>query len=69
VVQLSSGGDWAPAALMRKPRRLGGRAAGARTALMLSGVTAAPPGAIGPRPDYVFGSLPELTGFLRGCMG
>jgi len=45
----------------------GGRAAGARTALMLSGVTAAPPGVAGPRPDYVFGSLPELTGFLRRC--
>jgi len=53
----------------------GGRAAGARTALMLSGVTTVlpgdtvPPGAGGPRPDYVFGSLPELTGFLRECMG
>ena len=47
----------------------GGQAAGTRTALMLSGVTAAAPGTTGPRPDYVFGSLPELTGFLRGCMG
>ena len=46
----------------------GGQAAGARTALMLSGVTAAPPGVTGPRPDYVFGSLPELTRFLRRCM-
>jgi len=46
----------------------GGRAAGARTALMLSGVTTAPPGAGGPRPDYVFGSLPELTSFLRRCV-
>jgi 4-nitrophenyl phosphatase len=45
----------------------GGRAAGARTALMLSGVTAAPPDSAEPRPDYVFGSLPELTSFLRGC--
>ncbi len=56
----------------------GGQAAGARTALMLTGVTAAlpsdtgPPPAgpsgTGPRPDYVFGSLPELTSFLRRCM-
>ena len=46
----------------------GGQAAGARTALMLSGVTTAPPGDTGPRPDYVFGSLPELTGFLRRCV-
>jgi 4-nitrophenyl phosphatase len=42
----------------------GGQAAGARTALMLSGVTAHVPDG-GPRPDHVFGSLPELTGFLR----
>ena len=47
----------------------GGQAAGARTALMLSGVTAAPPGDTGPRPDYVFGALPELTCFLRRCLG
>ena len=46
----------------------GGQAAGARTALMLSGVTEAPPGATGPRPDHVFGSLPELTSFLRRYM-
>ena len=56
----------------------GGQAAGARTALMLTGVTAAlpsdtgPPPAgpsgTGPRPDYVFGSLPELTSFLRRYM-
>lgn len=44
----------------------GGHAAGTRTALMLSGVTAtAPLSPDGPRPDYVFGSLPELTRFLR----
>jgi 4-nitrophenyl phosphatase len=47
----------------------GGRAAGTRTALMLSGVTAAPPDATGILPDYVFGSLPELTRFLRRCAG
>jgi 4-nitrophenyl phosphatase len=47
----------------------GGQAAGARTALMLTGVNRARPGAAGPRPDYVFGSLPELTGFLRRCTG
>jgi 4-nitrophenyl phosphatase len=38
----------------------GGRAAGARTALMLSGVTTEVP-RDGPHPDYVFGSLPALT--------
>jgi HAD superfamily hydrolase (TIGR01450 family) len=44
----------------------GGQAAGTKTALMLSGVTAAAPSSPdGPRPDYVFGSLPELTRFLR----
>ena len=46
----------------------GGQAAGARTALMLTGVTPAPwagPGR-GPAPDYVFASLPELTAFLAG---
>lgn len=48
----------------------GGQAAGARTALMLTGVTAAlpsetGPSGTGPRPDYVFGSLRELTSFLR----
>lgn len=42
----------------------GGQAAGARTALMLSGVTTEVP-VNGPRPDYVFASLPALTGFLR----
>lgn len=53
---------------------VGGQAAGARTALMLTGVTAAPPsetgpsGTTGPRPDYVFGSLHELTRFLRRSM-
>jgi 4-nitrophenyl phosphatase len=48
----------------------GGQAAGTRTALMLSGVTSAArlPELSGPRPDYVFGSLPELTGFLRRNM-
>ncbi len=46
----------------------GGQAAGARTALMLTGVTAAPPSGTGPRPDYIFGSLRELTRFLRRCM-
>ena len=51
----------------------GGRAAGARTALMLTGVTTAlpfetGPFGTGPRPDYVFGSLPGLTRFLRRCM-
>jgi 4-nitrophenyl phosphatase len=45
----------------------GGQAAGTRTALMLSGVTpvARLPECNGPRPDYVFSSLAELTGFLR----
>ena len=44
----------------------GGQAAGTRTALMLSGLTAAAElSPDGPRPDYVFGSLPELTRFLR----
>jgi 4-nitrophenyl phosphatase len=76
----------------------GGRAAGARTALMLTGVTTAlpaetgpsetgpsetgpsetgpcetgpcetGPSGTGPLPDYIFGSLPELTRFLRRCM-
>jgi HAD superfamily hydrolase (TIGR01450 family) len=62
----------------------GGQAAGARTALMLTGVTAAAPSetgpsetgpsdtgpsGTGPRPDYIFGSLRELTRFLRRCTG
>ena len=71
----------------------GGQAAGARTALMLTGVTTALPSEIlpsetgpsetgpsgtlasetrpsgtGPLPDYIFGSLPGLTRFLRRCM-
>lgn len=46
----------------------GGNAAGTHTALMLSGVTSAPPPANATaRPDYVFTSLPELTAFLRSC--
>jgi 4-nitrophenyl phosphatase len=45
----------------------GGRAAGTRTALVLSGVTKAAPEGPGPHPDYVFESLAELNGFLRRC--
>lgn len=54
----------------------GGAAAGARTALLLSGITTLnghaggqqgrPGGCAGaPRPDFVFSGLPELSAFLR----
>jgi 4-nitrophenyl phosphatase len=44
----------------------GGAAAGALTALLLSGVTSADGDGTGEvRPDFVFAGLPELSGFLR----
>jgi 4-nitrophenyl phosphatase len=44
----------------------GGAAMGARTALLLSGVTGSVDGVAGAvRPDFVFPGLPELSAFLR----